>query len=522
MQPSPPTPDAARRPDDRKHLVIVGGGPAAHRLAEAVHSRDAGESYRVTVIGEEAHRPYDRVALSTMLAGDVDLTLGDPGMWDEVTLHTGERVTAIDSVSRRVRTDVGTAIGYDELVLATGSFPFVPPVPGKDAAGCFVYRTVDDITMLLAEVARLKTSGGAPRAVVIGGGLLGLEAAGGLVTMGAQVSVVDAAPWLMGTQLDQGGGQALGRIIAAQGISLYLGVLPESIVVDDGVLTGVSLADSRHLDADLVVFAVGIRPRDDLAASAGLERGAFGGFRVDRACRTTAPNIWAIGEVAAVDGARCVGLVAPANTMAEVVADRLLGGSADFPGVDLATKLKLSGVDVASFGDAHGKQDRCLEVVYADPARGLYQKLVLADDGVTLLGGILVGDAEAYSSLRPMVGRPLPAEPGEYLSAGGGDRGAVGGGLPDDAIVCSCNNIAAGSVRQAVRGEGPAAECGACTDIAALKSCSKAGTGCGSCVGLVKKILDAELTAAGIAVSKALCEHFEMSRAELFEAVRIT
>ena len=290
---------------DRRHLVIVGGGPAAHRLAEAVHSRDAGSRYRVTVIGEETHLPYDRVALSTMLAGDVDLTLGDRGMWDAVAFRAGERVTDIDAPAKTVRTDVGTTIEYDELVLATGSFPFVPPVPGKDAAGCFVYRTVDDIAMLLAEVARLKGSGGVPRAVVIGGGLLGLEAAGGLVKMGAQVGVVDAAPWLMGTQLDQGGGQALGRIIAAQGIPLYLGVLPESIVVDDGVLTGVSLADGRHLDADLVVFAVGVRPRDDLAASGGLEKGAFGGFRVDQTCRTSVDNIWAIGEVADLDGGMC-------------------------------------------------------------------------------------------------------------------------------------------------------------------------------------------------------------------------
>ncbi len=521
MKLTPPLPNDTSGPD-RRHLVIVGGGPAAHRLAEAMHSRDAGKGFRVTVIGEETHRPYDRVALSTLLAGDVDLTLGDASLWDAVALRTGERVTDVDAEARIVRTDLGTAVSYDELVLATGSYPFVPPVPGKDAAGCFVYRTVDDITLLLAEVARLQNLRGAVRAVVIGGGLLGLEAAGGLVKMGAQVSVVDAAPWLMGTQLDQGGGQSLGRIIAAQGIPLYLGVLPESIVVDDGMLTGVSLADGRHLDADLVVFAVGVRPRDELAASAGLQRGDFGGFRVDPACRTSVDNIWAIGEVAAVDGARCVGLVAPANTMAEVVADRLLGGSAEFPGVDLATKLKLSGVDVASFGDALGKQTGCLEVVYADPARGLYQKLVLSDDGVTLLGGILVGDAEAYSSLRPMVGRPLPAEPGAYLSAGGPGGAPTSTDLPDDAVVCSCNNVTAGTVRQAVRSEGPAADCGACTDLAALKSCSKAGTGCGSCVGLVKKILDTELTAAGITVSKALCEHFEMSRAELFDAVRIT
>ena len=511
------TPTDLGRP---RSLVIVGGGPAAHRLAEAVHSRDTDARYRVTVIGEESHRPYDRVALSTLLAGDVDLSLGEPEMWDAVALRTGERVVEVDPAARVVHTDTGVSVHYDELVLATGSFPFVPPVPGKDSPGCFVYRTVDDIARLLAEVARLRATRGTPCAVVIGGGLLGLEAAGGLVTMGAKVSVVDAAPWLMGTQLDQGGGQALGRIIAAQGISLYLGVLPEAIEATDGILSGVAVADGRHLDADLVVFAVGVRPRDDLAAAAGLERGSFGGFRVDLACRTSVENIWAIGEVAAVDGERCVGLVAPATTMAEVVADRLLGGAAQFPGVDTSTKLKLSGVDVASFGDAHGRQHGCLEVVYADPARGLYQKLVLSDDGVTLLGGILVGDATAYSALRPMVGRPLPGEPAAYLAAGGPE--APSGEFPDDAVVCSCNNVTAGTVRQAVRGEGPAAGCRACTDIASLKSCSRAGTGCGSCAGLVKKILDAELTAAGVAVSKALCEHFDLSRAELFESVRIT
>jgi nitrite reductase (NADH) large subunit len=506
----------------RRHLVIVGAGPAAHRLAEAVASRDGDQRFRITLVGEEPYRPYDRVALSSLLSGTADLTLGDAALWAEVELLTGERVVDIDPASRRVRTDLGTTLAYDELVLATGSYPFVPPVPGKDAAGCFVYRTVDDVAALVAEVDRIRRAERTPRAVVIGGGLLGLEASGGLATMGAEVSVVDAAPWLMATQLDQGGGQALGRIIAAQGVSLSLGVMPEAVVVDGGVLTGVSLADGTLLPADLVVFAVGVRPRDELAAAAGIERGAFGGVHVDSACRSTAAHIWAIGEVAAVQGARCVGLVAPANAMAEVVADRLLGGHAEYPGADLATKLKLSGVDVASFGDAHARAEGCLEVVYADPARGLYQKLVLSDDGVTLLGGILVGDADAYSSLRPLLGRPLPAGAETFLSAGGGSGSQAGHDLPDDAVVCSCNNVSAAAVRSAIRGEGPAAAVGPCTDIASLKACSRAGTGCGSCAGLVRKILDTELTAAGLTVSKALCEHFDYSRAELFESVRIT
>lgn len=512
--------DCIKDADNRRHLVVVGGGPAAHRLAEAMHSRDQQSRYRVTVISEESQAPYDRVALSTLLTGDADLSLGEPSLWETTTLRVGDRVVGVDSESRTVRTESGSVVSYDDLVLATGSYPFVPPVPGREADGCLVYRTVDDIAGLLDRVAVLRATRPNPRAVVIGGGLLGLEAAGGLRVLGLDVSVVDAAPWLMGTQLDAGGGEALGRIIAAQGITLRLGVLPERIDSSDGMVTGVQLADGRHLEADLVVFAVGIRPRDDLAESAGLERGTFGGFKVNLGCRTSNENIWAIGEVAAVNGERCVGLVAPANTMAEVVADRLLGGQAEFPGVDTATKLKLSGVDVASFGDAHARQDGCLEVVYADPARGLYQKLVLSDDGVTLLGGILVGDATAYSSLRPMLGRALPSEPAAYLAAGG--TAAPSGDLPDDAVVCSCNNVTAGTIREAVRGEGPAAGCGACTDIASLKSCSRAGTGCGSCVGLVKRLLDSELAAAGVVVSNALCEHFDLSRAELFEAVQLT
>ncbi|MGO4471644.1 nitrite reductase large subunit NirB, partial [Arthrobacter sp. M-10] len=215
-----------------------------------------------------------------------------------------------------------------------------------------------------------------------------------------------------------------------------------------------------------------------------------------------------------------LGLVAPANTMAEIVADRLHGGQATFPGFDTATKLKLSGVDVASFGDAFAKTEHSLEIVYADPARGVYQKIVTTDDAKTLLGGIFVGDATPYMSLRPLLGRELPAEPGAYLTAaGGGDAPETE--LPDDAILCSCNNVAAGSIRDAVNA------CGTCEgkepvhDVPGLKACTRAGTQCGSCVPMLKKLLEGELKKSGIEVSKALCEHFELSRQELFDAIRV-
>jgi nitrite reductase (NADH) large subunit len=349
--------------------------------------------------------------------------------------------------------------------------------------------------------------------LVAGGGLLGLEAAGGLQRRGADAAIVHSGGWLMSAQLDEGAGQALGRIIESQGIELHLAQRPRAIRADaDGIVTGVEFTNHRVVPADIVVFAIGITARDELARDAGLELGERGGVVIGSDCRTSDAHIWAIGEVACFED-RCIGLVAPANAMAEVVADRLLGGSAEFTTVDDATKLKLSGVDVASFGDTRAELPGALEVVYADPARGLYQKLVVSDDARTLLGGVFVGDAEPYASLRPMLGAQLSSDPGAYLSVAGAV--APGGDdLPDDALVCACNMVSAGAVRSGIHDKG-------CTELGALKACTRAGTQCGSCVPLVKKLLEGELTKAGIAVNRALCEHFAMSRQELFDSVRV-
>ncbi|MEO7122010.1 MAG: nitrite reductase large subunit NirB [Lacisediminihabitans sp.] len=505
-------------PVRQREIVVIGGGPAAHRLIDALQAREDGTNSRITVLADERHTPYDRVALSTRLGSpELDLALRPASLWDDerVTLRSSERATAIDRLNRTVTTETGDCLSYDELVLATGSSAPIPDIPGAEHARA--YRTIDDVDYLTATVAQLRDQKGRPpRVIVAGGGLLGLEAAGGLHKLGAEVTVVHSGPWLMSAQLDEGAGQALGRLIAAEGIELQLGTRPQVIRTEDGVVTGVKLTNMRVLDVDLVIFSIGITPRDELAREAGLVIGERGGIVIGADCRTSDPSIWAIGEVACFNG-RCTGLVAPANAMAEVVADRLLGGTAEFDTIDDATKLKLSGVDVASFGDTRAASEGALEIVYADPARGLYQKLVVSDDARTLLGGIFVGDAEPYAGLRPMLGRELTSEPSAYLSAAGG---AAPGGidLPDDALVCSCNNVSAGEIRAAVRGDNVQDPC---TDLATLKSCSRAGTQCGSCVPLVKKLLESELTLAGIAVSRALCEHFAISRAELFESVRL-
>jgi nitrite reductase (NADH) large subunit len=495
-----------------ERTLIVGGGPAAHRLVDALVSRGAEQS--IVVVAEEPYLPYDRVQLSKRLAdGSVDLTLEPASHWEaaSVELRVGEAVTSIDREARTVTTSAGAVLAYDHLVLATGSSAPVPDIPG--AAASRVYRTIDDVDALVAEVAELRELlGRAPRVAVAGGGLLGLEAAGGVAALGAEAVIIHSGGWLMSAQLDEGAGQALGRLISARGIDLHLGTRPREILLGpEGRPTGVRCADGRTVPADIVVFAIGIRARDELARDAGILTAERGGVVVDEACRTSDPSVWAIGEVAAIDG-RTVGLVAPANAMAETVADRLLGGDATFTTVDDATKLKLSGVDVASFGDAFAREPGALEIVYADPARGLYQKLVVSDDAKTLLGGVFVGDAAPYAGLRPLLGRQLDAEPAAYLSAAGAEPPA-GGSLPDDALICSCNNVAAGTVRGAVAD--------GCHDLGELKACTRAGTQCGSCVPLVKKLLEAELTAAGATVSHALCEHFDLSRQELFESIRV-
>jgi nitrite reductase (NADH) large subunit len=480
-------------------LVVVGHGPAARRLVEAVRERDMEGRWQVTVIGEEPRPAYDRVALTSYLTDGADLAY--PAHDEEVLVRMGDPAVVIDRAARTVTTEAGEVLGYDALVLATGSVPFVPPVPGAETA--FVYRTIDDLDAVRARATRPDlTASRRTAAVVVGGGLLGLEAARALQGLGVDTHIVEAAPWLMARQLDEGGGAMLRRHIEALGLHVHTGAGLERI--EPGA---VHLVGGTVLDADVVVFSAGIRPRDELARAAGLAVGERGGIVVDDSCRTEDPHVFAIGECALVDG-RIYGLVGPCFSMAEVVADRLLDGEARFAGADLSTQLKLMGVDVASFGDPSAD---ALDVTYTDPIAGIYKRLVVSDDAQTLLGGVLVGDASSYPVLRAYVGAQLPGTPEQALFGG---TEAAGGTLPEATVICSCNNVSAGVIRSAIADEG-------LTDVPAVKACTKAGTGCGSCVPLVKKILDEELTAAGIEVSKALCEHFDHSRAELFDIVRV-
>lgn len=504
---------------NQRHVVVVGAGMVAHRFVEALRARDNADSYRVTVLAEEPRPPYDRVALTSYFTGrdPDDLALGQDQLWLDplVRLRKGVRALRVDRVARVVELSTGQLLSYDHLVLATGSYAAVPPVPGKDLRGCFVYRTIDDVADLRSFVEKLRADhpGRPVRGAVVGGGLLGLEAAGALQALGAEATVVEFAPRLMPLQVDEGGGAQLRRLIEALGVTVRTDTATAKITDKrTGRVRAMTFADGDSIDVEVVIFATGVRPRDELARDAGLTIGERGGVVVDSGCRTDDELVSAIGEVACIDG-RVWGLVAPGYAMAEVVVDRLLDGEATFPGADSSTKLKLLGVDVASFGDAFATTPGCLEVAYADAVNGVYKKLVVSDDARTLLGGILVGDASAYASLRPMLGQELACDPAALVAPEGGEAAQLE--LPDEATVCSCNNVSAGQVRRAVDQEG-------CCSVADVKGCTKAGTSCGSCLPLVKKITEVQLAAAGVEVTKALCEHFPMSRAELFGAVQVT
>lgn len=498
-------------------LLLIGHGMVGQRFLEAAVEHGLQDTHAIVVVGEEPELAYDRVHLTDAFTSDPGLLALTTREWVEqhgIRFVGGVTVDRLERGSRKAILSSGEVGKYDVAVIATGSAPFVPDIDGRDAPGSFVYRTLADVEAITTYAAGCRSG------IVIGGGLLGLEAANALRLLGLPTSVVEFAPRLMPAQLDQRGAQLLQRKIESLGLDVHCNAAAQRVIchAETGAVIGVEFADGTVIETDMVVFSAGIRPRDAIGRASELACGARGGVVIDEACRTADRNVFAIGEVASYDG-RCYGLVAPGYLMAEVAAAHISGRNGPiFTGANLDTMLKLVGVDVASFGDAHGATPDCQELVYVDDLLGTYSKLVLSAKANTIIGGVLVGDTTTFGILSEMAKGtvPTPKNPGSLiLPASSGERTTLTvADLPEAASVCSCHNITKGAICASIR------ECG-WESVKDVTIATKAGSGCGSCVSMVKDILNVELQAAGKTVSKALCEHFLQSRQELFDLMRM-
>ncbi|HHX8583579.1 TPA: nitrite reductase large subunit NirB [Vibrio diabolicus] len=498
-------------------LVVIGNGMVGHRYIEDLVEKADISNMEITVFCEEPRVAYDRVHLSSYFSHHTadELSLVKEGFYEKhgINMLIGERAININRENRIVYSSTGREVQYDKLILATGSFPFVPPIKGHESKDCFVYRTIEDLKAIEA-CAKNSKSG-----VVIGGGLLGLEAAGALKALGVETHVVEFAPKLMAEQLDLAGGNQLRQKIERMGVNVHtskntLEIAPEG----KSARNVMRFADGTELETDFIVFSAGIRPQDKLARQMELELGPRGGVAINDHCQTSDENIYAIGECASWND-MFYGLVAPGYKMATVAVDHLLGNTeSKFEGADMSAKLKLLGVKVGSIGDANGRTEGCKSYVYQNEEQEVYKRLIVSEDNKKLLGAVLVGDTSDYGDLLQLMLNEidLPEHPDALIlpAHAGADKPALGAdALPESAVICSCFDVTKGKIAQAVA-DGH-------HTLGDIKAVTGAGTGCGGCIPLVTSVLNAELAKSGIEVKNDVCEHFAYSRQELFHLIRI-
>lgn len=499
----------------KTRLVVIGNGMVGHKFIENMVKSGLSEKFEITTFCEEPRLAYDRVQLSSYFSGQTaeDLSLVTPGFYQDngIVVHTSDKAVTINRQAKKVVSAQGIEIAYDKLVLATGSFPFVPPVPGHDRENCLVYRTIEDLDAIAAAAKNSKVG------TVVGGGLLGLECAKAIKDLNLETHVVEFAPRLMAVQIDEGGGAVLRKKIEALGVTVHTEKNTQNIGDGDQCFHKMSFADGEELETDLIVFSAGIRPQDELARASDIEVGPRGGIVVNNYCQTSDPDIYAIGECALWEQ-RIFGLVAPGYQMAQVASDHISGSSdSEFTGADMSTKLKLMGVDVASIGDAYGRTEGCQAYTFVDGVNETYKKIVVSGDSKHLLGAVLIGDAAEYGNLLQFMLNKieLPEHPDALIlpNHGGSPVGLGVDALPETAQICSCNNVSKGDLCCAI-------ENGAMT-LGDLKTTTTAATGCGGCAALVGQVLKSELEKQGIEVSNDICEHFPYSRQDLYNLVRV-
>lgn len=500
---------------EHKKIVVIGNGMVGYKFCEKITAKS--QDFSLIIFGEEPRRAYDRVHLSEYFNGktadDLSLSTADWYLNQGITLYLNDPVKEIDRTSKTIHSSKGLTVAYDYLIIATGSAPFVPDIPGIDKEGVFVYRTIEDLDLIKNYAAQSKIG------AVLGGGLLGLEAAKALIDLNlTETNVIEFAPRLMPRQIDGDGSGMLQNKLKALGLNIYTNK-GTSCIEGTERITSLKFNDGTELLTDMLVISAGIRPRDELAKLSGIEVGTRGGIIVNEYMQTNDPNVFAIGECALFDH-NIYGLIAPGYEMAEVAAAKICNGNKTFKGFDMSTKLKLIGVDVASFGDPFTTEPDARSIVFEDSHKGIYKRINISNDGKYLLGGILIGEAEAYNMLLQTVNNKilLPPNPEDLiLGSRGGNAGTENTGLvglPDDALICSCEGISKGTICNSVSEEG-------CETVDAIKKCTKAGTGCGGCLPMVKDLMVYTMKQTGKYVRNIICEHFQLSRQELYDLIKI-
>ena len=503
-----------------KKIVVVGNGMVGYKFCEKLAAHPDFEAYKVIVFGEEPRPAYDRVHLSEYFSDkSADELLLAPLKWyeaNDIELRTSELVTAIDLDNKRVQTHKDTTLDYDYLILATGSSPFVPPIKGSEKQGVFVYRTIEDLDAMKSYASKIK-SAGKRSAAVLGGGLLGLEAANAAKELGLDAHVVEFAPRLMPRQLDQQASNMLQSKIESLGIGIHLSKATKEIVGEERIAR-MDFTDDTHLDVEMLIISAGIRPRDELARQSGIQVGARGGIYVNEKMQTSDPSVFAIGEVALYNEG-IYGLVAPGYEMAEVAVAQITGGDTCMAAsIDMSTQLKLIGTEVASFGDPFVENNDIVAITYENKQRGVYKRINVAKDGSRLFGGILVGDSSDYNMLFQIYynAMKLPENPEDLILGSRGGDSILGSvlDLPDTAQICSCESVSKGAICNSL-------EEGTCSDLKDIVKCTKATTGCGGCKPMVVDLVNETLKSLGKEVKDTICEHFEYNRQELYDLIKV-
>lgn len=505
-----------------KTIIVVGNGMVGYKFCEKFVAKEGSDSFKVIVFGEEPRPAYDRVHLSAFFENqDAKALEMAPAEWyaeNGIELIIGERVTDIHRSDKTITTVKDRNFSYDYLVLATGSSAFVPPIKGVEKEGVFVYRTIEDLEGMLAYAAKLKEKNPNAKAAVLGGGLLGLEAGKAVMDMGLEPHIVEFAPKLMPRQLDARSSQVLQLKLESIGLNIHLSKATNQILGDKAI-TGMEFGEDDILDVEMLVISAGIRPRDELGKSCDLDMGVRGGIVVDNKMQTSDANIYAVGEIALYNQ-MIYGLVAPGYEMADVAADQILGKTETLMAahIDMSTKLKLIGVDVASFGEPFMPASKGHSIIFENKTQYLYKRINVSLDGKSLLGGILVGDASDYSMLHQVFlnGMAIPEDPAQLIlpaSEGGSSFGSALD-LPDEAQICSCENVSKGTICGLIKD-------GTCEDLASVISCTKASTSCGGCKPMVTDLVNETLKSLGKTVKENVCEHFDYSRQELYGILKV-